>query len=240
MNFSRSRPRLPAFYLTMLFVSVLMMANPLLASFEIHATNDVAIDGEGWIHPTSGDPYLIFRSGSVDPTSYPVLMVEVEGKNVLNRHTYTELFWATEQHGFSEEFKGFYIVPFSPDKKPEAVYLNFHEFLMALGDTSKSIDLIRLDLEPSLRETDFECRFKLRWVTTEEVASGSLDVIPIHPPFLSRYLLKPGIIEYTTYHLSRDILHRTFRDWLFVILYFGSLSLIVFLLWKWRKPPNKA
>ena len=190
----------PILHLLILCAS-LLLDSPLQAQLEIHSSNQVSIDGEGWIHPTSGDPYVIFFAGSVDPDTHPVLEIEAEGRNVLNRHSYAELFWATEQRGFSEEFKGFYIIPFSPDKKPKSVYLNFNEFIKALGDTSKSIDLIRLDLEPSLMETDFECRFKLRWLTKTEVDELSQKIEPIHPPFLSRYLFKPSIIKYTTSHL---------------------------------------
>ncbi len=223
--------RIPAFLL------LLLQFHPASAEFSIHGSNNVSIDAEGWIHPTDGDPYVMFRADGIDPEQFPILKIEVEGKHVLNRHSYAELFWATEQRGFSEEYKGFYVIPFSHKQTPIPVYLNFRDFIRALGDTSQRIDIIRLDLEPSLRETDFECRFKLQWLTAEDAAKLSSPVTAIHPPFLSRYLMKSTVIHYTLSQLTRDILQRIVRDWLFLVLYGGSIAVLLFLIWRTRKAP---
>jgi hypothetical protein len=211
----------------------LLLSSAAFSEFAIHGSNDVSIDPDGWIRAIEGDPYIVYKSDSVDPDSFPILEIEVEGRNV---HIYTELFWATEQRGFSEEYKGFYVMPFSPDKKPMALRLNFRDFARALGDNSKRIDLVRLDLLPTLKNTDFECRIKMRWLSLDE--STGMTINPIHPPYLSRYLLKPGIIQYSVSNLTRDIFQRITRDWFFLVLYLGSISFLLFLIWRWRKAPN--
>ncbi|MEQ9822995.1 MAG: hypothetical protein ABQ298_01275 [Puniceicoccaceae bacterium] len=214
------------------------VALPIRAELPLHTSNDVQVDESGWVRPIAGDPYLVLRAGEINPDTHPVLEITIEGRHVLNRHLYAEIFWAGELRGFSEEFKGYYLVPFSPNGEPLAVQLNFRDFLRALGDESKRIDLIRIDLNPSLMQTDFQCRIHVRWIDAESAASFS--TTSLHPPYLSRFLMKPKVLSYVSQQLVSDIFHRITRDWLFLLLWVGSIAAISVLLWRWRKPPESA
>lgn len=214
---------------------LVIMSSFAFAEFEIHFSNDVSIDNDGWIHPTAGDPYVVFNSNSSNPDDYPVLAVKIAGQYVMNRHVYSEIFWATEQINFSEQYKGFFIIPFSPDKKPITSYLNFGDFIRAIGDGSQHINLVRIDLDPRLSETDFKCQMSLKWMTLKE--AEEYNITPIHPPYLSRFLKSDSIIKYSFNYLWKDMLNKFFRDWLFLVLYLGAIGIILILLWMFRKQP---
>jgi hypothetical protein len=207
------------------------------AAMPLHASNDVEAIGDGWYRITGGDPHLVFRAVGTQVTPDLSLEAVIESRHLPNRHQYIEWFYATEKHGFSEEFKAFTIFPFSPKGTPLPQVYRLGYFLSVLGDASERIDLVRIDFEPELRKTDVQFRVALRWLESGEMSVKSSD---LHPPYLSRFLLKPETIRYTISNLASNILQRTFRDWLFVVFYFGSISTLVILILCNRKGSERS
>jgi hypothetical protein len=197
------------------------------AAMPLHATNDVEDIGDGWYRITGGDPYLVFHTVGSEVSPDLRLEAIIEAKHLPNRHQYIEWFYATEKHGFSEEFKAFAIKPFSATGHALPQVYPLGRFIAALADSSERIDLVRIDFEPELRKTDVQFRLRLRWLEPNEEFGREA---AMHPPYLSRFLLKPATIQYTLRHLGHDVLRRVFRDWLFVLLYFPSVLGLSFLI----------
>ena len=198
--------------------------------------NEIESGADGWMRAVSGDPYITFQTGDIPVESVRYLRIKMAGKHVLNRHLYVELFWATETHGYTEEKKGFYVQPFPVGgEEPIEVLLNFGEFLEVMGDSGTRLQLIRLDLDPEMRNQDFQFQVDLEILQDAPADTAEMRFLRIHPPYLSQYLMDWRIFRYTLGCLVLDFLHKVFRDPLFLLLYLPGLAIPIACLWRLRK-----
>lgn len=196
---------------------------------EVASSNQIELSSDGWMKPTSGDPYLVFNSNGIPIEQAQYLKITFQAKHVRNRYSYVELFTVTETHGFSEEMKGFYIQPFNvKSEEPYTTILNLSEFMTVMGETGKILQLVRVDLDPVLSEQDFKFKCSLEIIQALPQKSQNIDRVSIHPPYLSRHVMDPKISSYVISCLVRDFFHKFTRDWLFLIIYLPLIVSIAF------------
>ena len=200
--------------------------------------NQIGEDDEGWLYPTSGDPYLVFDARSVEISEANYLKIQTRTKHVLNRHLYMELFYATESHGFSEKKKGFYIQPLSvSDTVQNTVYLNLGEFLQVMEESGEHISVLRLDIDPRGLTKDFRFQCTMRVLKTLPDETDHVTII--HPPYLSRHVMTGNVFAYASKHAFREFFHKLMRDPLFIVLYALALGLpLMLLVYTVRRKPN--
>ena len=183
---------------------------------------------DGWMKITGGDPFVTFNCANIELSKVKAVRFLISGMNVRNRHSYTEFFWATDAHGYTEEYKGFFIAPYAIRSGGEKkVVVNFDEFTKAIGETGNHLQWVRIDFDKSISTEDF--RFKCTMELLPEIPQKTKDEVAInlHPPYLSRYLFKADLFAYTMKNLVADFFTRLFRDWLFLILYMLMLGLAI-------------
>ena len=202
-----------------------IIGSVLFGAQEPDAFNSVERLENGWMRITGGDPYVIFNCANTPISDVKAVRITFSGKNVKNRHSYTELFWATDAHGYSEEYKGFFIAPYtviSGDSR--SVILNFGEFLEAIGESGKRLHSLRIDWDKSIAvpQFQFQCTIELlKEMPSSEEGEAS---IVLHPSYLSRYLFKAHLFGYTIRHLVADFFTRVFRDGVFLLMYVITLG----------------
>ncbi|MDD4350491.1 MAG: hypothetical protein PHF70_15390 [Opitutales bacterium] len=198
--------------------------------FALVTVNDIETDAEGWMRVSAGDPYLVFSVGDPSILDMAHVNVRFESRDALSDLSYTEWFWATGSHGFSEAFKGFAILRTDAGESADDYQqIEIGRFLRRYESPDDKLSVLRMDIMPG-----FVGSFRIH-------VSGAVEKMPsklvdMHPTYIGTHLFNGKLLKMASGRILPDFFGRLIKDPLFAVLYFGSIVACLVLVWfAWRR-----
>jgi len=201
-----------------------------IGEFPLVTVNDIETDAEGWMRVSAGDPYLVFSVGDPSILDMAHVNVRFESHDALSDLSYTEWFWATGSHGFSEAFKGFAILRTDAGESADDYQqIEIGRFLRRYESPDDKLSVLRMDIMPG-----FVGSFRIH-------VSGAVEKMPsklvdMHPTYIGTHLFNGKLLKMASGRILPDFVGRLMKDPFFAVLYLGSVSACLVLIWSaWRR-----
>jgi hypothetical protein len=186
--------------------------------FGLVTVNDIETDADGWMRVSAGDPYLVFDVGNPSILDMALVNVRFESRDALSDLSYTEWFWATGSHGFSEAFKGFAILRTDAgDSADDYQQVEMGRFLRRYESPGDTLSVLRMDIMPG-----FVGSFRIHMSGAVEKVPSKL--VDMHPTYIGTHLFDGRLLRMASGRIIPDFVGRIIKDPLFAVLYFGSVG----------------
>ena len=201
-----------------------------VGDFPLVTVNDIETGADGWMRVSAGDPYLVFNVGNPSILDMALVNVRFESRDTLSNLSYTEWFWATGSHGFSEAFKGFAILRTDAGESADHYQqLELGRFLRSYESPEDKLQVLRIDIMPG-----FVGSFRIKLSGTVEKSPSKLT--DLHPTYIGSHLFDGKLLRMASGRILPDFVGRLMKDPFFAVLYLGSVSACLVLIWSaWRR-----
>ena len=203
--------------------------DPLLINpgIPIRAINNIgALDGQFKV--TEGDPYFVFDLGQdgLDLEQTDALLINFQPDFSQQRFSYFEIFWAGQNHGFSEAYKAFFLYPI----RNTPILVNLEELLRVVEPSVDRLTGLRVDIQ-----YPFPSPFYLEVTSVNsrslKDSDASYKEISLRYSILPEYLNKPDLTGFSLQESVKEFLNRVIDEWFFFLFYgLIQLGLIVLIL----------